>query len=150
MRIFVAILVSLTVLAAIAPPVSAHSETGSYTLSSTPFVSVVCSPNCLGVPGANLGGYQFGAGPEVPASVVIEDVSGGAVPYTVCQDLNADSLCGNTDPTVGPIEPNAEGCGTSVTLTGFRSGFVTSIFVRAVDSACTGATSGVITLTYAS
>ena len=151
LRVLATSLISLAVLVAAAPPVSAHSVSGTYTISSTPGISVVCSPSCLGVSGLNLGGHQFPGIAEIPASVEIQDASGAAVSYTVCQDLNADSVCGNQEPAVGPIEPNAGGCGTSVELSGFQAGRVTSVFIRAVDGSCAGtATSGVITLTYAS
>jgi len=151
LRVLATTLISLAVLIAAAPPVSAHSVSGTYTIPSTPGVSVVCSPNCLGAPGLNLGGHQFPGINEIPASVVIQDASGNPVSYTVCQDLNADSVCGNQNPSVGALEPHTAGCGTSTNLTGFQAGRVTSVFVRAIDGACAGtATSGVITLTYAS
>ena len=151
LRVLATTLISLAVLIAAAPPVAAHSVSGTYTIPSTPGISVVCSPNCLGAPGVNLGGYRFPAIAEIPASVEIADASGNPVSFTVCQDLNADAVCGNQNPSVGAIEPNVVGCGTTATLSGFQASQVTSVFVRAVDGTCNGsATSGTITLTYAS
>lgn len=141
---------ALALLISLAPPASAHTATGAYTIPSTPGISVVCSPNCLGL-GLDLGGYQFPANGETPVSVTITDASGRAVPFTACQDANADGICGNNNPNVGPLEPRADGCGNSATLTGFAATRITSVFVRAIDANCQngGATSGAITLTYA-
>lgn len=149
MRTLVATILALAFVLS-AAPATAREATGSYAVASTPVISVVCSPNCLGVEGANIGGYRFGAlANEVPTSVSIDDASGGNVPFTVCQDLNLDSLCGNTDPTIGPLEPRVVGCGKDATLTGFAPGVITSVFVRALDASCAGgATSGTITMTF--
>lgn len=140
------------------PGAFAHSATGTYTLAATPFVSVVCSPNCLiANGGVNLGGYTFAANGELPVHASIADDSGGVVSYTVCQDTNADGLCGNTDPTVSAPEPTVFGCGTEADLAlsavPFDTITETSVFVTTADAlSCPegSATSGTITLTFAS
>lgn len=152
MRSMPTTLVSIAILVALAAPASAHSVSGAYTLASTPGLSVVCSPNCVGT-GLNLGGFRFPANGEIPTSVAIADASARPVGFTVCQDLNADNVCGNQNPSVGPIEPQVAGCGTGASLAGkgFVGNQVTSVFVRMIDNTCPGnvATNGVITLTYA-
>lgn len=131
----------------LAPDAAASTAVGTYTIGTTPVVSVVCSPNCLGVPDANIGGFQFAGTTSTPTRVDIADDSGGNVAYTICQDTNGDSLCGDTG------EPTIAGCGTTVDLAGsaiaFRAGLVTSVFIQLASPAdCDGvALGGIITLT---
>lgn len=132
----------------LAPNAAASQEIGTYTIGTTPFVGVVCSPNCLGAPDANVGGFEFGAG-GLPLRVDIVDDSGGNVAYTICQDFNADSLCGDTG------EPTITGCGTTADLTqstvAFRANTVTSVFITLASPLdCDGvALGGTVTLTSA-
>jgi hypothetical protein len=138
-------LLALTTLLALSPGVSASTATGSYTIATTPGLSVVCSPNCLGVPGANIGGFQFPANGAQPVSVSIADASGGAVSFTVCQDTNGNGLCGEAG------EPNVVRCGKSALLgSAFNPALEISVFVRITNNDCVGnvATSGTITITY--
>jgi len=124
-------------------------------IGTTPGLSVVCSPDCLGEPGLNIGGYTFEATGSAPISVKIADTSGGSVSYTVCQDFDG-KLCGDQSSTAanGP-EPRIVGCGTTVDLTKssvpFRGTAKTSVFIRLVDpQTCAGtALGGTITMTFA-
>lgn len=136
-------------------PAQAADQTGTYTIGTTPGLSVTCSPDCLGVPDLNIGGYSFPATATAPTGVDIADASGGPVSFTVCQDTNADTVCGNTDTTVGPLEPRIDGCATSGDLTTatipFQPDLPTSVFVRLVGVTgpigCTGlGLGGTITL----
>lgn len=143
-------LIALTLALAVgfSPSYADHSETGSYTLATTPVLSLVCSPDCLGEPGLNIGGYTFPAAGEVPVTVEIADTSGGNVSFTVCQDFN-DALCGEDG-----IEPRVVGCGTTADLStstvAFSPSHETSVFVRIADTGCRNpALGGEITITYA-
>lgn len=128
-----------------------HSATGDYTTGSTPVVGFVCSPDCLGEEGLNIGGYIFdGVAGEIPLTVTIADSSDGDVGFTASQDLNDDGLFGDAG------EPGKAGCGTTMSLaTGsqvpFQAGRPTLVAVRAVDPACPGGfgLGGTITLTWA-
>lgn len=128
------------------PGAAAHTVTGSYTIATTPGLSVVCSPDCI-IQDLNIGGYTFPNSTEEPIKVEIFDVSGGDVAYTVCQDWDG-ALCGE----VG--EPRVVGCGSVVDLTTsvvkFRNQTDVSVFIRLVDTACptSQASSGSIALTY--
>ena len=133
----------------------ADSTEGTYTIGTTPGVSVVCSPDCLGEPGLNIGGYTFEAEGTVPISLRIADTSGGPVSFTVCQDFDG-RLCGDqsSTATAGP-EPRVVGCGTTADLStstvAFKDNKPTSIFIRLVDpQTCAGtALGGTLTLTFA-
>jgi hypothetical protein len=132
---------------------ASHSVEGSYTLAT---VVVSCAPDCLGEPGLNLGGYKFAIEDEVPVTATVADASGGAVAFSVCQDFNANAICGEAaDPNLGTAaEPQVVVCGTTADLTKSTVPFVatkeTSVFVSLIDADCAGvATSGTVTLTYA-
>jgi hypothetical protein len=129
---------------------ASHSETGEYTIGSTPVVGFVCSPDCLGLAGVNLGGYIFeGVAGEIPVSVTIADSSGGIVGFTASQDLNGDGLFGDAG------EPGKAGCGTTMSLTTgsqvpFQANRPTLVGVRVVDPTCPGGLGlgGTATLTW--
>lgn len=140
------LVVVATALVVLGPAHAAHTETGTYTIGSTPGLSVVCSPDCLGEPGLNIGGYAFAATGEVPASITISDQSGGPVSFTVCQDPN-EALCGETG------EPNVEGCATEADLAESEVGFLpdqqTWVFIRVTAPDCVGpAVGGTVTMTF--
>lgn len=131
----------------LAPSYASHSETGEYSIGTTPGLSLVCSPDCLGEPGLNIGGYTFAPNGEVPSLADIADSSGAPVSFTICQDFN-DALCGEAG------EPRVEGCAVSADLTKsvvtFTPDRETSVFVRIADRGCVGpALGGTITMHFA-
>jgi hypothetical protein len=140
-------LVALSMMTVFAQPAAAsHSETKTYDLSS-PGVSATVSD-------VSIGGVSFSAEElqgETPTEVVIEDATGGPVPYVVCQDQNNDVTCG------GEGEPRVEGCGTEADLTEPDQGewdteTAVTVFVSTASDACPGAvgTTGSVTLTFGS
>lgn len=140
----------MTVALSAAPGSADHQVTGRYTTGTVPGVGVVCSPNCLGENGLNIGGYTFPAAPEPPVRVTIADASRGPVSFTICQDLNA-ALCGESG------EPRLDGCATTANLSTsavpFQAGRPTSVLIRTAGptqpAGCVGtALGGTITLTY--
>lgn len=125
------------------PTTNAHSETGSYSTGTTWGISVTCSPDC-GLEGLNIGGYRFTANGEAPIKATFTDASGGAVAYTVCQDTDGSSICGDV-----AGEPSIEGCGTWTDLEGFSADVDVIVFIRIADPGCDGiASSGEITIDY--
>jgi len=148
MRRGILVVATLAIVFGLSPSYAGHSETGTYTIGTTPGLSVVCSPDCLGEPGLNIGGYTFPAAGEVPVTVEITDSSGAPVPFTACQDFN-EALCGEAG-----VEPRVQGCGNTVDLStspiAFDPSIPTAIFVRVTDAGCAGpALGGEITITYA-
>lgn len=139
--------VSLALLAA-TQPAQAQTVEGAYDLAAIPFnaLNAVCSP-CG--PDLHYGGHTFPALGLVPAHVAIRDALGGPVAFLVCQDHNADLLCG------GNLEPFVRGCGTELSLLdlpsrgNFRADKATTVFVYAVQNPCNNvALRGTIALTY--
>ncbi len=135
---------------------AAHSEIGSYTIGTTPYVRVLCSPDCQGQSDLNYGGYTFAPNGELPVSVAFADASGLGVFFTVSQDLDGDRVSGNNDPSLGILEPRIDGCGTtgdlSTSVVPFQSWEATDIFVVLISPlGCPEglALGGTITMTYA-
>lgn len=135
---------------------AAHSESGTYTIGTTPVVGVVCSPDCLGLSDVNYGGYTFVQNGQIPAQATFDDMSGGPVSFTVAQDLDGDGFSGNDDPTIGVLEPRVDGCGTVADLTASSIAFVNNrpvdVFVTLVDPiGCEAGLGlgGTVTVTYA-
>lgn len=132
--------------AAFADHAPAPTQVGTYSIGTTPFVSLVCSPDCL-VEGNNIGGYTFQPLATRPVQVDIADDSGLPVPFTVCQDADGNGLCGETG------EPRLVGCSTTADLgtaaVAFREDLATSVFIRVAQPGCLGpAAGGSITVTY--
>lgn len=142
---------------AVAPAAHAsHSESGTYTIGTTPVVGIVCSPDCLGVADLNYGGYTFVQNGQTPASAAFDDISAGPVSFTVAQDLDGDGFSGNNDPSLGMIEPRVDGCAVVADLTTSAVPFVNNkpvdVFVTAVDpiNCAEGlGLGGTVTITYA-
>lgn len=138
------------------PAHAAGSYTDAYTAPSTWPVGVSCTPDCLGTAGTglpvvNLGGVNFAPDGSTPATVVVQDASGGDVSFQVCQDLNGDGFCGDSG-TLGLPEPSVVVCGTVADLSAsavpFDPTLQTSVFVTAATPDCPGpATTGTVTLT---
>lgn len=135
---------------------AAHSESGTYTIGTTPGVGIVCSPDCLGLTDVNYGGYTFVQNGQVPLSAAFDDVSAGPVSFTVAQDVDGDGFSGNDDPAIGVLEPRVDGCGTVADLTDSAVAFLNNrpvdVFVTVVDPVgCEGGLGlgGTVTVTYA-
>jgi hypothetical protein len=124
-----------------------YSVTESYTIGTTPILSVVTAPD----PDVRIGGWTFAAEGNAPISVAINDLSMGPVSFTVCQDFNG-LLCGEAG------EPRVDGCASSADLStsvkAFEANRPTSVFIRVVGptqpQGCTGlGLGGTITMTFA-
>lgn len=134
---------------------ASHSMSGNYDTATTPGLSLVWCP--LGNDGGPcIGGVQFSAdqvGGHTPRSTVFSDASGGDVHFTICQDFDGNSICGEAG------EPTVAKCGTSGTLSGagsesevpFSGAFGIATFIRIWDPDCpaTVATTGSVTVSTA-
>lgn len=127
MRTALAMVSALMLIGAFVPSASAsHTLEKEYAISGGVGLTVSCGDcaNAIlgfagapeGAPVVNLGGATFNhtnVDGEVPSSVAIADATGGPVPFTVCQDLDANGICGDNE-----TEPSLSACATSADLSG--------------------------------
>lgn len=146
----------LSVAVALAPAVvpAATEQSGFYLVPGTPVAATVCSPDCLGITYANIGGHTFSPTGLTPTKVVINDITAGPVWFSVTQDLDGDGISGNNDIRIGPFEPRVTACGNVTGLDGsvvpFDASVALDVSVSVVEPSCEGAvaTAGRITVSY--
>ena len=146
-RAFFAICLALVAALAATPAQAGPTESKSYTVASTPVISLSCT-DC-GLEGLNIGGVTFAPTGLQPMRVTVSDTLQGAVGFTVCQNFDNDNFCGG-DLAGTVVEPSIIACGTEAELgPDFDPAFEVLVFVRFVEAGCGYATTGSVTMEYA-
>lgn len=127
---------------------SADSASSVYVGGSpSGLVGLTTSATTLVVAGSEFGGARFAANAAQPLSVSVEDSTGNPVYFTACQDVDASSICDETEPSVS-------GCGAPIDISSFSATLDVIVFVYSTDlgvgNACIGtATTGSVIIDYA-